>query len=97
MIKWGLERFLEQRPKVVLDDFRVCNEFDRIGRIKGIKHRTLVLCGSEDDMTPPKYSQYLAENLPQTTLGIINGAGHMIMIENPFKVNAAILKFLAKL
>jgi pimeloyl-ACP methyl ester carboxylesterase len=95
MIKWGLEKFLEQRPEVVVDDFRVCNEFDRVGQIDGIQNRTLVLCGSEDNMTPPKYSQYLAEHLQQATLRIIEGAGHMVMVQDPFKVNTEILKFLA--
>lgn len=95
LISWGLERFLEQRPEVILDDFRACNAFDRLGQIGGIIHPSLVLCGSEDSMTPPTYSRYLAENLQQAALSIIEGAGHMVMIENPFKVNAAIVKFLA--
>jgi pimeloyl-ACP methyl ester carboxylesterase len=95
LIEWGLEEVLGQRKKVVLDDFRACNGFDRIGQINAIKQPTLVLCGSEDIMTPPKYSQYLAEHLQQATLRIIEGAGHMVMVEDPFKVNATILKFLA--
>jgi pimeloyl-ACP methyl ester carboxylesterase len=95
LIQWGLERFLEQRPEVILDDFRACNEFDRFGQIGGIKHPSLVLCGSEDSMTPSKYSQYLVDNLLRASLRIIEGAGHMVMVENPFKINSAILKFLA--
>ena len=97
LIQWGLERFLEQRPEVILDDFRACNEFDRFGQIGGIKHPSLVLCGSKDSMTPSKYSQYLVDNLLRASLRIIEGAGHMVMVENPFKINSAILKFLATL
>lgn len=97
LIKWGLELFLEERPNVIFDDFKACNEFDRMEQIGSIKKPVLVICGSEDSMTPPKYSQYLAEHLRRATLRIIEGAGHMVMVENPFKVNAAILKFLASL
>ena len=80
---------------MVLDDFKACNEFDRLNEISSIKQPALVVCGSEDIMTPPKYSQFLAENLQRATLRIIEGAGHMVMVENSFKVNASILKFLA--
>jgi pimeloyl-ACP methyl ester carboxylesterase len=97
VIKWGLEQLLAAQPEVILDDFKACNEFDRLSKINSIKHPALVVCGSEDIMTPPKYSQYLADNLLRATLRIIKGAGHMVMVENPFKANASILKFLASL
>jgi pimeloyl-ACP methyl ester carboxylesterase len=97
VLKWGLAQLLEERPEVVLDDFKACNEFDRLNEIGSIKQPALVVCGSEDIMTPPKYSQFLAENLQRATLRIIEGAGHMVMVENPFKVNASIIKFLATL
>ena len=97
VVKWGLEQLLQERPEVVLDDFKACNGFDRLNEISSIKQPTLVICGSEDTMTPPKYSKFLADNLQRPTLRIIEGAGHMVMVEDPFKTNAAILKFLATL
>jgi pimeloyl-ACP methyl ester carboxylesterase len=95
VVKWGLAQLLEERPEVVLDDFKACNEFDRLNEISSIKQPSLVICGSEDIMTPAKYSQFLAEKLQRATLRMIEGAGHMVMVENPFKTNASILKFLA--
>jgi pimeloyl-ACP methyl ester carboxylesterase len=95
LLKWGLEQLLAERPEVILDDFRACNEFNRLDQISGTKQPAVVICGREDTMTPPEYSQYLAEHLQRATLRIIDGAGHMVMVENPFKVNATILKFLA--
>ena len=97
VVKWGLEQLLAEQPEVMLNDFKACNEFDKLGKIGSIKHPALVMCGSEDSMTPPKYSQYLADNLRRATLRIIDGAGHMVMVENAFKTNASILKFLATL
>jgi len=97
LVKWGLEHLLKELPEVVLADFKACHEFDRMDDIARITKPALVLCGSEDSMTPVKYSQYLAEKLQQATLRIVDGAGHMAMVERPFEVNASILKFLAAL
>jgi pimeloyl-ACP methyl ester carboxylesterase len=97
LIKWGLKHLLNEVPKVVLADFRACDDFDRMDDISRIKKPILILCGSEDSMTPLKYSQYLAEKLERATLRIVDQAGHMAMLEKPFEVNASILKFLATL
>jgi len=97
LIKWGLEHLLNELPEVVLADFQACDDFDRMEDIAQIKKPTLVLCGSEDGMTPPKYSEYLAEKLQRASLRIVDKAGHMVMVEKPFEVNASILKFLATL
>ena len=48
-------------------------------------------------MTPINYSYYVGENLQRATVRVIEGAGHMVMLENTFKVNATIVKFLATL
>jgi pimeloyl-ACP methyl ester carboxylesterase len=97
LIKWGLEHLFDEVPEVVMADFRACNDFDRMDDIAQIKKPALVLCGSEDKMAPPKYSQYLAEKLQRATLRIVEKAGHMAMLEKPFEVNASIIKFLATL
>jgi len=94
LLNWGLEHLLKELPEVVLADFRACDDFDRMDDISEVKKPALVLCGS-DSMTPPKYSQYLAEKLQRATLRIVDKAGHMAMVEKPFEVNASILKFLA--
>jgi pimeloyl-ACP methyl ester carboxylesterase len=97
LIAWGLEHMLRELPAIVLADFRACHEFDRFKDIAQIKKPALIVCGSEDSMTPPKYSEYLAEKLQRAILRIVDGAGHMAMVEKPFEVNAAIIKFLATL
>ena len=97
LINWGLKRLLKELPEVVLADFRACHDFDRMDDVAQIENPALIVCGSEDIMTPPTYSQYLAEKLQRTTLRIVEGAGHMAMVEKPFEVNASILKFLAAL
>jgi pimeloyl-ACP methyl ester carboxylesterase len=97
LLNWGLEHLLNELPEVVLADFRACDDFDRMDDIAQIQKPALVLCGSEDSMAPPKYSQYLSEKLQRATLRIVDKAGHMAMVEKPFEVNTSILKFLATL
>jgi pimeloyl-ACP methyl ester carboxylesterase len=97
LIAWGLEQFLAERPEVTLDDFKACDAFDRLGLLSGITQPALVLCGDEDTMTPLKYSQYLSDHLSHATLTIIQGAGHMVAVEKPSRVNRAIERFLAAL
>jgi pimeloyl-ACP methyl ester carboxylesterase len=56
----------------------------------------LVLCGTEDQMTPVKYSQKLAQDIPDSELVLVEGAGHMVMLEAPEEVEAAAQGFMKK-
>lgn len=80
--------------KVFLADFQACNKFNAVDRIQSIHLPALVICGEEDRMTPPKYSEYLREHLSQSSLAYITDAGHMTMLEQPDQVNKAINHFL---
>jgi pimeloyl-ACP methyl ester carboxylesterase len=61
-----------------------------------IRCPALVICGTEDALTPPKYATFLAQRLANAELEWIEGAGHMVMIEKPDLVAAAIGAALAK-
>lgn len=94
---WSLEQLVGVRPEVVLDDWRACDRFDRMGQLEQIRQPTLVVCGSLDRLTPPKFSRYLADHLPHATLTLIERAGHMVMLERAGDLNRAMLRFLALL
>lgn len=81
--------------KVLLNDFRACNDFNLMESIKTIRHQALIICGTDDRMTPVKYSELLAESLSLSNLVLIQNAGHMSMIERPLQVNKAIVDFMA--
>ena len=81
----------------MLADFRACNVFDVRSELPRIATPALVVCGSEDWMTPPKHSEYLRDNLPRATLRIIERAGHGVMVEQAAAVSAAIDEFLVSL
>ena len=54
---------------------------------------TLVLWGREDRFLVPAYAEHFAELLPEAELAWIEGAGHMVPVEQPEPVAEAILRF----
>ena len=78
-------------------DFRACDAFDVMGRLGEIELPTLVLCGESDALTPPKYSHFLAGNIPGARLEMVEAAGHMLMLEQPARAGEAIAAFLETL
>lgn len=93
----SLGEYIKNDTQTVFNDFTACDRFDFMGSLGGISLPTLIICGNEDRFTPPKYSGYLAENIPGSVLALIKGAGHMVMIENPSEVNEAIESFITSL
>jgi pimeloyl-ACP methyl ester carboxylesterase len=50
-----------------------------------------VLVGDRDRLTPPPCARSIAEALPGTELTVFPGAGHMLMLERPDEVSAALV------
>jgi len=90
----GKRTFLANQPEVVYADYLACNCFDIMDQLSHIELPTLVICGSEDKMTPLKYSRYLAEQIPNASLKVVKGAGHMLPLEKPEIVASQINQFL---
>jgi len=58
---------------------------------------TLVLCGDGDLLTPPELSQEIAALIPGAQLQLLPRCGHMLTMEQPEAVNAALRAWLATL
>ncbi|MDR7418152.1 MAG: alpha/beta hydrolase [Armatimonadota bacterium] len=84
-------------PDVLLADLHAADRFDVTDRLDRLAVPTLVLCGADDRLTPPKFSRYLHERIAGSVLEIVPDAGHMVMLEQPHTVNAAIRRFLRRL
>ena len=98
----ALRRAMEQRsaaigPTVELNDLLACDRFDLMAEVANIRVPTLVLCGAEDEMTPVKYADYLADRIPGAQKVILPGASHFVQLQQPQAVNAAIADFLKSL
>jgi pimeloyl-ACP methyl ester carboxylesterase len=82
---------------VFLNDYMACNNFDVRSALPTISARTLVVCGEDDRMTPPRYSQYFGASIPDSTVYFIRGAGHMVPLEKPEMLGGLLQTFLSSL
>lgn len=94
LVQLSEQHMLKMRPPVLLGDFLACNEFNVVEQLETIKHRTLIMCGTEDKMTPPKFSESLHVGISKSTLHLLDGAGHMVMLEKPNEVADLLKQFL---
>jgi pimeloyl-ACP methyl ester carboxylesterase len=67
---------------------------DRLGEIE---IPLLAVSATDDVMTPPKYSQYLADHMQNARAVTIPGGTHFVFAEKPQEVNRAIEDFLKTL
>jgi len=82
------------RPAVTIGDFTACDGFDVMDRIGHVRLPALVIVGEDDELTPPKYAEFLARAIPGARLTRIPRAGHYVSLEQPDEVNHAIRSFL---
>jgi pimeloyl-ACP methyl ester carboxylesterase len=94
LVDLGRERFREAGPDVLLGDLIACDRFDVMERLGEIDVPTLVVAGSADRLAPVKYAHYLAEHVSGAQIAIIEGAGHMVMLERPAEAASIIQHFL---
>jgi pimeloyl-ACP methyl ester carboxylesterase len=97
LFKRGIADVLRCRPEVVYGDFFACDRFDIRDRVEKISLPALILCGEEDALTPPKYSEFLHSRIKGSKLEVIPHAGHLVMMESPEIFNERVRSFLVSL
>jgi pimeloyl-ACP methyl ester carboxylesterase len=90
----GRQRLLKTPPEVLHGDYSACDAFDVMERLGEVRCPTLVIGGTADRLTPPKYSVYLRDHIPRADLVLVDGAGHMVMLEKPEVVVGAVSRFI---
>lgn len=94
LLRQDADAMLRTSLSVIEGDLRACDTFDLMEQIKAITLPTLVICGTDDLMTPPKYAEYLHREINGSQLALIPAAGHMVMLEKPDEVGRSIEAFL---
>lgn len=94
LLEANRKMLLETGAETLHSDYVACNTFNVIDRLPQITIPTLVIVGSIDKMTPPHFSQFLANHIANAELVAIEDAGHMVILEKPELVTAVIAKFL---
>ena len=82
------------KPEVLIKDFKACNRFDVMQRVRSIRSPVLVVTAEDDLVTPPKYGDFMETSLANASRVHITEAGHIVPMEKPEGVNKAIVEFL---
>jgi len=90
-------RMEENGLAAMLNDLRACDEFDIMERLGEIDIPLMAVSGTDDVMTPPKYSQYMVDHMKNARAVVIKGGTHFVFGEKPDEVNRAIEYFLKTL
>lgn len=67
--------------------------FDVHARVGGITLPTRVVVGSRDLLTPPRTARALARGIPGAELTVLEGCGHMVMLERPSELDELLDRF----
>ncbi|WP_255149396.1 alpha/beta fold hydrolase [Halorarius halobius] len=79
---------------VTARDFRTCDRFDVRERLDEVTVPALALTGEHDGMTPPSFTEYLGEHLPDCETAILDDCAHLSMLERPDAWNERVRSFL---
>ena len=85
---------METRPAVLYGDLMACDAFDVMDQLSRLSLSTLIVCGSDDKMTPLRYSEFLRDHIHGACLEVVPNAGHMVMLEQPDLVSDLLADFL---
>jgi pimeloyl-ACP methyl ester carboxylesterase len=88
----GAQRVLERTaPGVLHSDLNACNTYQNaLAAAAQVKVPTTVILGERDMMTPAKAGKMLAAAIANARTIVLPGAGHMMMVEQPDELLAAL-------
>jgi pimeloyl-ACP methyl ester carboxylesterase len=89
---YGAERVLERcRPGVLFNDLSACNAYQNaLAAAARVTVPATLILGERDMMTPARAGKALAAALPNSRTVVLSGAGHMMMVERPDELLAAL-------
>jgi len=92
---WGEQ--IRTDPRTRWGDMVACSQVDLRSQLGKIAAPTLILAGSDDQVTPPADAELIKSGIKGARLEVIVDAAHNLTTERPTEVNAAVEKFLADL
>jgi 3-oxoadipate enol-lactonase len=89
---------LNTPPQTITDTLiALAQRTETCSALQQITLPVLLLCGSEDKITPVVQAEFMHRNISNSSLQIISNAGHMANIEQPEVFNKYIIEFIANL
>ncbi|TMD60981.1 MAG: alpha/beta hydrolase [Chloroflexi bacterium] len=80
-------------PNVLAADFAATAAFDATAFVSRVRVPTLVVTGAEDRLTTVADAEALARGIRGAELAVIDGAGHMVMLERPREFDERLERF----
>jgi len=74
----------------------IVDNHNTLDRLHEIKNNTLILAGTKDSLISLLLMEMIHEKLPNSTLEVFQGAGHMIFLEEAPKFNQIMIEYLNK-
>jgi pimeloyl-ACP methyl ester carboxylesterase len=82
---------------VIAEFYPALAGYDETGSLEPLRAiPTLVLTGDKDRMIPREHSDVLVEHLPDTEYVVVPDAGHLVLLEKPDEVTAALTRLLRR-
>jgi pimeloyl-ACP methyl ester carboxylesterase len=92
------EKMMHDTPIETLVEFlhalEVHDETDALATLAKVP--TLIAVGDDDMLTPLEYSQDMADALPQSEFVIVEGAGHLVQLEEPEVIDDALVRLVER-
>jgi pimeloyl-ACP methyl ester carboxylesterase len=83
------------RPGIAHADLTACNDYPGAAAVAAaIRVPVLLLLGEQDVMTKPTGAEPISDAATDVTTVIVEGAGHLMMVERPGVTNDVLLTFL---
>lgn len=92
-IKSNPNRYLEGQ-KILYDTF--AQDVEMTQELPRIQCPALIICGVEDILKPPKFSQIIADAIPNAEYVLLPGCGHVAIFEKPRELESLISGFVSK-
>lgn len=97
LVKPLVDAMAQCPPAITRGDFTACDTFDVMERLGEIEVPFLVIASADDKMTPVKYGTFMADHIKNSSLVVIEEAGHLAPMEKPQEITRAIVDFVSSL
>ena len=96
MLGGGRKLIERNAPGQLHADFKACDNYSHgLESAANVKCPTLIIAGDDDKMTPPRASKTLRDALTNSRIELVEGGGHMMMIERPDQTLETLKNFIA--
>ncbi|MFN2489388.1 MAG: alpha/beta fold hydrolase [Actinomycetota bacterium] len=92
-VDFAYDMLSETPTDVIFDLFKAYRHFDGTDALGEITVPALVIGGTRDHLTVASASEYIARHLPKAELELLEGCGHLVMLERHEELNTMLRSF----